>query len=66
MTASLDIGQAKSEYQAESKILQLCANLDAEVLSTVHSPECLQELAYHQNKPTEGMTCPFLYRLMHA
>ncbi|XP_072025648.1 ATP-dependent RNA helicase DHX58-like [Amphiura filiformis] len=54
MTASLDIGQAKSEYQAESKILQQCANLDAE-LSTVQSQECLEELAQYQNIPTEDI-----------
>ena len=55
MTASLDIAQAKSDYQAEGKILQLCANLDAEVISTVRSKECLEVLAEKQNIPTEGL-----------
>lgn len=55
MTASLDIAQAKSDYQAEGKILQLCANLDAEVISTVRSKECMDELAEKQNIPTEGL-----------
>ena len=55
MTASLDIGQATDQYKAQSKILQLCANLDAEIISTVHSKECLEELARNQNIPTESM-----------
>ncbi|XP_072025888.1 uncharacterized protein [Amphiura filiformis] len=56
MTASLDVGQANSDYQAESKVLQLCANLDAEVISTVHSKDCLEELSQHQYIPTEKIS----------
>ncbi|XP_072041967.1 ATP-dependent RNA helicase DHX58-like [Amphiura filiformis] len=53
MTASLSLGQAGTDSQAEENTLLLCANLDAEVISTVHSPECLEELAEHQNIPDE-------------
>ncbi|XP_072041965.1 antiviral innate immune response receptor RIG-I-like [Amphiura filiformis] len=55
MTASLSRGQANTDIQAEENTLLLCANLDAEVISTVHSPECLEELAEHQNVPDEAI-----------
>ena len=55
MTASLYFGQAKSNTQAEENVLKLCANLDAEIISTVQSKECLEEMATYQHIPDEGM-----------
>ena len=54
MTASLFYGQAKSDDQAEENVLTLCANLDAEVISTVQSEECLEDLAGFQHIPDES------------
>ncbi|XP_072025649.1 antiviral innate immune response receptor RIG-I-like [Amphiura filiformis] len=53
MSASLDIGQAKSEKQAVDKVWLMCANLDARLISLVNSTDGKRELEEHLNIPTE-------------
>ncbi|XP_038046269.1 antiviral innate immune response receptor RIG-I-like [Patiria miniata] len=53
LTASMGVGKAKSRYKAQTHILTLCANLDAEKLCTVQDPQNLEELKRTRDKPTE-------------
>ncbi|XP_033632690.1 probable ATP-dependent RNA helicase DHX58 [Asterias rubens] len=55
LTASMGVGKAKSRYKAVSHILNLCANLDAEKLSTVQNEDNLEELKRNRDKPTESI-----------
>ncbi|XP_022094377.1 probable ATP-dependent RNA helicase DDX58 [Acanthaster planci] len=53
LTASMGVGKAKTRYKAQTHILTLCANLDAERLCTVQNLENLEELKKNRDKPTE-------------
>lgn len=52
LTASVGIGSFKNRLEAENNILQLCANLDTRVITTVKKQ--LDELKTYVHTPEKG------------
>lgn len=60
LTASVGIGNFKSQQEAESNILQLCANLDTRVITTV--TKHLDELRSYVHTPEKRQ---YLHPITH-
>ena len=61
LTASVGVGKAKNTVDAQTHILRLCANLDAEKLCTVKKYR--QQLMRHTPRPSEGISFSSMHRV---